>query len=410
MRIKRNTRCISMFLTAVMVAAIALSCFGVQKAEAVGEVQGIKETWYYVRNADTGYYLDVAYGIDANGANVIQYSFNGDYNQQWRPVLQSNGYYILETRCSSASPKRVLHVNGTNVDIASPFWPGSQEFEILRMSHLALDPTRQGLYRMRWTGNYDNIASQPGNGGNVFISTSATNSYWSFIPVEKGYATLYTTNIPQDKFVFGSINTTGSNAPFQTDVTAMGYSSRVKTNFDPSGSYQDPNSNKYKYAADIISDLKSSQIWVHNAHAGSGVMAYHCKSASYSVPTLQIGVKAASGLPPDVPFHNISTFPYNSLASCRVFISLGCESAMSTSNGNLIDSAYLKGAHSAIGWTTNGTPTQTNDWLNRFMVYSKNVKTVEEAVTYANTPSSLLIAKRSGEYAIGDKKQVLYCP
>ena len=56
---------------------------------AYGATSGISSgTIYYLRNVRSGKYMDVQGG----GTNVVQYSFHGDANQQWKFVYAGDGY------------------------------------------------------------------------------------------------------------------------------------------------------------------------------------------------------------------------------------------------------------------------------------------------------------------------------
>ena len=51
---------------------------------------------YYIRNKRSGHYLDATNKGDS-GTNVIQYTFNGSTNQQWKFFYLGNGYYVIRT-------------------------------------------------------------------------------------------------------------------------------------------------------------------------------------------------------------------------------------------------------------------------------------------------------------------------
>ncbi len=74
-----------------------------------GGVIGLDGT-YYIRNANSGKYLDVAGASSANGANVHQYQFNGGNAQKFKLVGDGNGYYTILT--ASSGYKSAVDVNG----------------------------------------------------------------------------------------------------------------------------------------------------------------------------------------------------------------------------------------------------------------------------------------------------------
>lgn len=55
---------------------------------------------YKLINFNSCLSLDVAYGQKTNGANILQYNYNGYANQQWTIEKLSNGYYIIKSKAS----------------------------------------------------------------------------------------------------------------------------------------------------------------------------------------------------------------------------------------------------------------------------------------------------------------------
>lgn len=58
---------------------------------------------YYLRNANSGKYLDVAGASASDGANIHQWSFNGGENQKFKLVSDGNGNYSILTGISGYS-------------------------------------------------------------------------------------------------------------------------------------------------------------------------------------------------------------------------------------------------------------------------------------------------------------------
>lgn len=56
---------------------------------------------YYIKSANSGKYLDVAFGSADNNANIQQWSFNGTSGQQFKLVSDGNGYYSILTGASN---------------------------------------------------------------------------------------------------------------------------------------------------------------------------------------------------------------------------------------------------------------------------------------------------------------------
>lgn len=64
-----------------------------------GGVNGLDGT-YYIKNKNSGKYLDVYYGSAGNGTNIQQHDFNGCHAQQFKLVSDGNGYYSILTGSS----------------------------------------------------------------------------------------------------------------------------------------------------------------------------------------------------------------------------------------------------------------------------------------------------------------------
>lgn len=74
------------------------------------------EGYYYIKNKNSGLYLDVADGSAADGTNIRQWSYNGSDAQKFRIVHHSNGdYYILT---ANSSYKSSIDVNGGSPPMA----------------------------------------------------------------------------------------------------------------------------------------------------------------------------------------------------------------------------------------------------------------------------------------------------
>lgn len=91
---------------------------------------------YYIKNANSGKYLDVANASSSNGANVQQYQFNGCDAQKFKLVNDGNGYYSILTACSNY--KSGVDVsgwgtsNGTNIQQWSYHGGDCQKFQFVK--------------------------------------------------------------------------------------------------------------------------------------------------------------------------------------------------------------------------------------------------------------------------------------
>ena len=78
------------------------------------EDTSVNDGTYYIRNKQSGQYLDVYNLGTAPGTSIIQFPFNGGDNQMWQITYQNNGLYTI---CPKHAPSMYLQVSGgTNVD------------------------------------------------------------------------------------------------------------------------------------------------------------------------------------------------------------------------------------------------------------------------------------------------------
>ncbi|MBE5876453.1 MAG: glycoside hydrolase [Lachnospiraceae bacterium] len=93
---------------------------------------------YYIKNAHSGLYLDVADGSSDNNANVQQWAYNGYDAQKFRLVDDGNGYYHILTGASGYS--KCVDVaggkadDGTNILQYSYKGSANQQFQLVQQS------------------------------------------------------------------------------------------------------------------------------------------------------------------------------------------------------------------------------------------------------------------------------------
>ena len=94
---------------------------------------------YYIKNVNSGKYLDLANGSANNGTNIQQYEFNGSHAQQFKLVSDGEGYYSILT--GSSSYKSGLDVEGAkksnNANILQYTNRGSdnQKFQLVKIGN-----------------------------------------------------------------------------------------------------------------------------------------------------------------------------------------------------------------------------------------------------------------------------------
>jgi len=88
------------------------------------------EGYYYIKNKNSGLYLDVENGSSSDGTNIRQWTYNGSDAQKFRIRYHSNGdYYILTGNSSYNSAIDVYggsSANGANIEQWS-YWGGTMQ-------------------------------------------------------------------------------------------------------------------------------------------------------------------------------------------------------------------------------------------------------------------------------------------
>ena len=162
---------------------------------------------YRIKNVGSGKYLNVHYGIDANGTNVYQWSYDGSTEQKFRIMYSSSSNsYKIYPMCSSNGNGRVLDItrgsgpvlDGANVKIWDDVDPISQEWNIISLG--------EDQFRIRSNANNDVYLASYGNSngssggtgatsaGNVYVSNYVGEMYqhWMFELVDGGGTTAAT--------------------------------------------------------------------------------------------------------------------------------------------------------------------------------------------------------------------------
>ena len=91
---------------------------------------------YFIKNKNSGKYLDISGGSAYNGANVIQYNLNGGNNQKWKIVNAGNGECKIVSMSSPSGTQYVLNVetnssnNGVNINVYKDANVANRRFKI----------------------------------------------------------------------------------------------------------------------------------------------------------------------------------------------------------------------------------------------------------------------------------------
>ena len=136
---------------------------------------------YYIKNYFSGKYLNVHYGVDANGTNVYQWTKDSSTEQKFKVVYDSaSDNYKLYAMCSSNGNNRVIDVvrngaalaSGQNVDIWTPVDHTAQRLLITNLIQNIYHIHMKASDKLYLTTN----DSLNGTGGGT-SSTSAGNAY-----------------------------------------------------------------------------------------------------------------------------------------------------------------------------------------------------------------------------------------
>lgn len=347
---------------------VYIALFSVSANAASNDVCGVSSgTTYYIKNVYNGKYIDVYDGADANGTNVWTYTFNATNAQKWRIVRNSDGTYTFYAVVSSND--RVLDVTGTNVDIWShnSSW-NSQKFTLQRNISMAYG----GTYQIKYGSKYV-IANASNSTVEVNSTGSGLNALWSFEPVAKGDADIYTFYYKTGS-ILGIIpdyfDTRGAASTFVEKCGNMGYKPYHLTN---------------KSASSAYTCLKVDAIWVFRGHGASSG-----KSPSASVLFFDDDGSDNGCLTASTAIYNstkdvaINSLTANALAKAQCVLYIGCSTGVSYSGFNLVSSTFNKGAHFVLGTTETTYTDETDKWTKKFFEKANTGATIRQCIDYAN--------------------------
>ena len=108
--------------------------WGTKTTASLSSVEGT----FYIKNAFSGLYLDVADGSSSNNANIQQWAFNGFDAQKFKIVSNGNGYYHIltgasgYTKCVDVAGKKAT--DGANIIQYTYKGSTNQQYRIERQS------------------------------------------------------------------------------------------------------------------------------------------------------------------------------------------------------------------------------------------------------------------------------------
>ncbi len=203
---KRNKKITIMISILLMMSfVISMQNFSVIAAEVITDpVSGYSivanNTVFYIKNAHSGQYLDLDHGKDENNANIHQWKYKGQKNQQWKFVIVGTVgdgclYKIVSADSSSG---RAIDVSkggsANNLNIALYQYKGSTN------QQFAIERTSFGAYKIlsRCSGYKSGLTVKSkscSQGANVvqYKYNGSHNDEWYLEPVNKSvsYGTKY---------------------------------------------------------------------------------------------------------------------------------------------------------------------------------------------------------------------------
>lgn len=150
---------------------------------------------YRIKNVASGKYMNVDYGIDANGTNIYQWTGDGSTEQKFKVVYSSTtDSYMLYAMCSSNGTNRVADVydsggvlvNGANIKLHDPIEPPTQQLQIISIDsnkyRIAMKQDNNFVFTAYGTSNGSAGGTSSTSAGNIFISTytGSTSQQWQF--------------------------------------------------------------------------------------------------------------------------------------------------------------------------------------------------------------------------------------
>ncbi|VUD40229.1 Endoglucanase C307 [Thalassocella blandensis] len=137
---------------------------------------------YYIKNRKSGLFMDVQDFSTANGANILQWHFHGDSNQQYDLVHQGNGAYAIQPVVSGKAldVDAVSSTNGANVHQWDFVGGNNQKFiaHAVEGNFVQLVAMHSGKVIEVVNGSVD-----PGANVQQWDNNNQVTSHWELVPV-----------------------------------------------------------------------------------------------------------------------------------------------------------------------------------------------------------------------------------
>jgi len=183
-----TTSCATEEIEDTMTKADTVASALAEKSPRFDAVTAMSGRWFYIRNKESGKYLDIEnYGRDGE-RNVHQWSYTGDKNQMWYVLKQPKGYLIYSYVHSEGNHyfldiKDAEEGNGANCQI-TPYIGTDAEYHYYDIT----GSENSSYFRIKIidSGKYLEVSNfSEDNGGNVqqWSENGEYSQIWEFFPV-----------------------------------------------------------------------------------------------------------------------------------------------------------------------------------------------------------------------------------
>ncbi len=347
-------------------------------------------TEYYIVNKISGRFISLSEASDTNYTPVVTKTRSASDLLKWKSEKQSDGSYQLINVYSSTN-KVLTFSTSVGLMLLTDLNSVKQKFDVYRLE----SGNYAGYYIIRM-GNY--YLTQKEDNSIELTETVSDKSYWSFMAVNKGRSDLY-----NFKFLDNDTNET-----FDTTKTVDDYRSR----FMQMGYFTFDSTNEM--AAQAYHTLRDyDDVFIFRGHAMEGSLSFYNQNGSLTGSIAAGETMFYVG----ADRHYIDELPYNSLASLRCALYLGCSTAVNLQmerTVNLLSATFDKGAHFVLGTTDTVFTNNSDDFLWGFMKAASEGKNIEACINEGRIRAGNQVwlpkTETRGEYPytyVGDSSQYL---
>ncbi|WP_295070935.1 RICIN domain-containing protein [Ruminococcus sp.] len=171
------------------------------KAEAG---RNISDGIYYIRNLNSGKYIDVKEARTANGTEIIQYDFTGGKNQQFRITRESDGYYTIKP----------VHYEAASLDFQNSYMANTNGTDA-QLYHYYSNSTEQRFTIENAIGGGFQIGTKSSKGKKVLEVTNSSKSNNAIIQIWD-----YSNTRMNDNWAFERVSDRGASYMVLTQPSA----------------------------------------------------------------------------------------------------------------------------------------------------------------------------------------------